>query len=81
MAEVGGIIIPDKRNKKVDERPVEFDIIQVGPLVTECEAGQRVLAGTYASTKQKFEGQEYHFICEDALFAILGDTKDFNQSE
>lgn len=69
----GLIHLPDKRNKKKDERPEKFNILAVGPRVSdpEIKAGVNVLASRYAGTQQKHDGKEYFFLSEDAIHAVL----------
>jgi len=77
----GLIILPDKRNKKKDERPEQFDILAVGPDVKDIKAGDRVIAGKYAACKEMYDGKEYYFLSEDACFAVMEQPSKFQDAE
>ncbi len=73
----GGIVIPDSAT----EKPIKGEVIAVGngkaldngsvraPLV---KVGDKVVFGKYAGTELKLDGNEYLFVKEDDIFAILG---------
>jgi len=72
----GGIIIPDTAK----EKPQEGEVIEVGPGRTEdgkeipvaVKKGDRVLYGKYSGTEVTVEGEEYLFIREADVLAIVG---------
>ncbi|MEW5922949.1 MAG: co-chaperone GroES [Candidatus Zixiibacteriota bacterium] len=72
----GGIIIPDTAK----EKPQEGTIIEVGPGRTEdgkvipvaVKKGDRVLYGKYSGTEITIEGEEYLFIRESDILAVVG---------
>ena len=73
----GGIVIPDSAT----EKSIKGEVIAVGdgkaldngsvrkPLV---KVGDKVVFGKYAGTELKLDGNEYLFVKEDDIFAILG---------
>ena len=72
----GGIVIPDSAT----EKPIKGEVIAVGngkaldngsvraPLV---KVGDKVVFGKYAGTELKLDGNEYLFVKEDDIFAVL----------
>jgi len=79
---IGLIIIPDKRDKKSDEKPEKFEVLAVGSGVSpEIQPGKYIVAGKYSGNWQKFDGQDYYFISEDsdAIHAVI-DPPDVEES-
>jgi chaperonin GroES len=71
----GGIIIPDTAK----EKPQEGEVIEVGPgrtedgktIAVEVNKGDRILYGKYSGTEVTIDGQEYLFIRESDILAIV----------
>jgi len=71
----GGIIIPDTAK----EKPQEGEVIEIGPGRTEdgkeipvaIKQGDRVLYGKYSGTEVTIDGEEFLFIRESDVLAIV----------
>ena len=71
----GGIIIPDTAK----EKPQEGEVIEIGPGRTEdgkeipvaVKKGDRVLYGKYSGTEVTIDGEEFLFIRESDVLAIV----------
>lgn len=71
-----GIVLPDTAK----EKPQEGEVLAVGPgklldngkrVVSELQAGQRVLFAKYAGTEVKMDGQEYLILRESDIMGII----------
>ena len=76
----GGIIIPDT----VQEKPMEGDVIAVGPGVRgddgklhplDVKAGDRVLFGKWSGTEVKIDGEELLIMKESDIMGVIAGTK------
>ena len=76
----GGIIIPDT----VQEKPMEGDVIAVGPGVRgddgklhplDVKAGDRVLFGKWSGTEVKIDGEELLIMKESDIMGVIEGTK------
>ncbi len=72
----GGIILPDTAK----EKPVMGEVVAVGPgkiaddgtkIVPEVKVGDKVLYGKYSGTEVTIDGEEYLFMREADIFAIV----------
>ena len=72
----GGIIIPDTAK----EKPQKGEIVAVGPgkasdtgeiVPMEVKVGNTVLYGKYSGTEVTFDGEDYLFVRESDILAIL----------
>ena len=71
----GGIIL----TSAAQEKPEIYEVIVVGPggvvdgkeVTMEVKAGQKVLAGQFAGTKVKLEGEEYIIVRQDEILAVV----------
>ena len=72
----GGIILPDTAK----EKPVMGEVVAVGPgkiaddgtkIVPEVKVGDKVLYGKYSGTEVTVDGEEYLFMREADIFAIV----------
>ena len=71
----GGIYVPDTAK----EKPQEGEVIAVGPGRTEdghmvkpeVKKGDKVLYGKYSGTEVTIEGEEYLFIKESDILAVV----------
>ncbi|UCD95712.1 MAG: co-chaperone GroES [Candidatus Zixiibacteriota bacterium] len=71
----GGIIIPDTAK----EKPQEGEIVEIGPgrvedgktIPMEVKKGDRILYGKYSGTEVSIDGEEYLFIRESDILAVL----------
>ncbi|HID95224.1 MAG TPA: co-chaperone GroES [Candidatus Latescibacteria bacterium] len=73
---VGGIIIPDTAKKK----PQKGEVIAVGPgeldeegkrIPMSLKKGDKVLFGEYAGTEITIDDEEYVFMKEDDILAVI----------
>lgn len=73
---VGGIIIPDTAK----EKPQQGEVIAVGPgrvtsdgkrIPPEVKQGDKVLLGKYSGTEVTINDEEYVFVDEEDILAIL----------
>ncbi len=80
MKSAGGIIIPDT----VQEKPMEGDVIAVGPGVRgddgklhplDVKAGDRVLFGKWSGTEAKIDGEELLIMKESDIMGIIEESK------
>ena len=80
MKSAGGIIIPDT----VQEKPMEGDVIAVGPGVRgddgklnplDVKAGDRVLFGKWSGTEVKIDGEELLIMKESDIMGVVAGTK------
>ncbi|MGH2506158.1 MAG: co-chaperone GroES [Ktedonobacteraceae bacterium] len=71
-----GIFLPDTAK----EKPQEGEVLAVGPgkvmengkrVLSEIQAGQRVLFAKYAGTEIKLDGQEYLILRESDILGIV----------
>ena len=61
------------------EKPEIYEVIVVGPggvvdgkeVTMEVKAGQKVLAGQFAGTKVKLEGEEYIIVRQNEILAVV----------
>ena len=71
----GGIIL----TSAAQEKPEIYEVIVVGPggvvdgkeVTMEVKAGQKVLAGQFAGTKVKLEGEEYIIVRQNEILAVV----------
>ena len=71
----GGIIL----TSAAQEKPEIYEVIVVGPggvvdgkeVTMEVKAGQKVLAGQFAGSKVKLEGEEYIIVRQNEILAIV----------
>jgi len=72
----GGIIIPDTAK----ERPQEGEVIAVGPgkvtdegkrVPIDVKVGSKILFGKYSGSEVRIDDQEYLFVRESEILAIL----------
>jgi chaperonin GroES len=71
----GGIIIPDTAK----EKPQEGEVVEIGPgrtedgklIPMEVKKGDRILYGKYSGTEVTVDGQEYLFMRESDILAII----------
>jgi len=72
----GGIILPDTAK----EKPVMGEVVAVGPgkvaddgtkIIPEVKVGDKVLYGKYSGTEVTVDGEEYLFMREADIFAIV----------
>lgn len=72
----GGIILPDTAK----EKPVMGEVVAVGPgkvaddgtkILPEVKVGDKVLYGKYSGTEVTVDGEEYLFMREADIFAIV----------
>ena len=71
----GGIIL----TSAAQEKPEIYEVIVVGPggvvdgkeVGMAVKAGQKVLAGQFAGTKVKLEGEEYIIVRQDEILAVV----------
>lgn len=71
----GGIIL----TSAAQEKPEIYEVIVVGPggvvdgkeVTMEVKAGQKVLAGQFAGTKVKLEGEEYIIVRQSEILAVV----------
>ena len=71
----GGIIL----TSAAQEKPEIYDVIVVGPggvvdgneVKMEVKAGDKVIAGKYAGTEVKLDGQEYTIVRQSDILAIV----------
>jgi len=72
----GGIIIPDTAK----EKPQEGTVIEVGPgrieegknVPVSVKKGDRILYGKYSGTEVSIDGEEFLFIRESDILAVVG---------
>lgn len=73
---VGGIVIPDTAK----EKPQQGEVIAVGPgrvtrdgrrIPPEVKEGDKVLLGKYSGTEVTIDDEEYVFVDEEDILAIL----------
>ena len=72
----GGIILPDTAK----EKPVMGEVVAVGPgkvaddgtkILPEVKVGDKVLYGKYSGTEVTVDGEEYLFMREADIFAVV----------
>jgi chaperonin GroES len=72
----GGIILPDTAK----EKPVMGEVVAVGPgkvsddgkkILLDVKVGDKVLYGKYSGTEVTVDGEEYLFMREADIFAIV----------
>lgn len=72
----GGIILPDTAK----EKPVMGEVVAVGPgkvtddgtkILPKVKVGDKVLYGKYSGTEVTVDGEEYLFMREADIFAIV----------
>ena len=72
----GGIIIPDTAK----EKPLQAEVVAVGPgrmteegkrLTMDVKKGDKILIGKYSGTEVKIEGDEFVFLREDDVLAVI----------
>ncbi len=71
----GGIIL----TSAAQEKPEIYEVIVVGPggtvdgkeVTMEVKAGQKVLAGQYAGTRVKLDGEEYVIVRQSEILAVV----------
>ena len=68
----GGIIIPEIAK----EKPVEGEVIAIGEIFGEIEAGDRVIFGKYTGTEVTIDDVEHLFMREDDIQCVIESSGD-----
>jgi len=63
----GGIVIPDQ----AQEKPLEADVVAVGPKVDEVSVGDQVMFSKYAGTEVLLDGDPLLLLDQDDIQARL----------
>ncbi len=61
-----GLYLPD-----ANEKPVDAEIVAVGPEVKTLKSGDRVIMKDYAGTELEFNGKKYIVIKEEDVLATI----------
>ena len=54
------------------EKSAVYAVVSAGPAAKEVKAGDQVVVGQYAGTDMKLDNEEYKFVKEEDILAIVG---------
>ena len=66
---VSGIILATT-NK---EKPAIYEVMSAGPDVKELKVGDKVVVGNFVGSDIKLDGEDYKFVKQDEILAIVTD--------
>ena len=55
------------------EKPSIYEVISAGPDVKDIKAGDKVVVGKYTGSEIKLDGEEYKFVKQDDILAVVTD--------
>ena len=53
------------------EKSAVYEVVSAGPAAKEVKVGNQVVVGQYAGTDMKLDGQDYKFVKEEDILAIV----------
>ena len=53
------------------EKSAVYEVVSAGPAAKEVQVGNQVVVGQYAGTDMKLDGQDYKFVKEEDILAIV----------
>lgn len=70
------IALPEGVSEKLDAEAAVFDVIQVGPDVVDCQAGDKVITSGFGSMSRfKYQKKSYFVVREADVVCIMNRTK------
>ena len=55
------------------EKPAIYEVMSAGPDVKEVKVGDKVVVGKFTGSEIKLDGEEYKFVKQDDILAIVTD--------
>ena len=55
------------------EKPAIYEVMSAGPDVKEIKAGDKVVVGNFTGSEIKLDGEEYKFVKQDDILAVVTD--------